>query len=111
MPLSDATLRTIARLLPPEFRQRVFEPALADLILDERVALGARPRRWARLLLGLECLRLGWPLFVWRRHQPTRLAIAIVVAVTLVALATQRARYGERHAQLSATPVSRAKPP
>jgi hypothetical protein len=38
-------------------------------------------------------------------------AIAVLVAVTLVALATQGARYGEQHAQLSATPVSRAKPP
>jgi hypothetical protein len=90
MPERDGSLRLIARMLPREFRERVFEPALADLHLDEA---GLVARRWARVLLALECLRIGLPQHFWRRHRPTRAAVILVATAFVVAVAAARLRY------------------
>jgi hypothetical protein len=88
-------LRAFARILPREFRERVFEPALADFLLDE-----ARGNRgWAPRLLGLvafvgECSRLGIPQIVWREGRPTRFGTSLVAAVLVAALLIQRINYG-----------------
>jgi hypothetical protein len=82
-PLGDRALRWLSRLLPSEFRVRVFEPAVADLHLDESEQ---GLRRWARLALAIECLRIGLPQHLWRRRRPTRFAVAVGVAAIVVAL-------------------------
>jgi hypothetical protein len=89
----DRVLRWFAGVLPREFKERVFEPALADLQLDE--AAGTR-RRWARTRLALECARIGLPHYLWRRSRPTRAAVALGVAAIVVALVAARLRYGEQ---------------
>jgi hypothetical protein len=86
----DRALRWFARALPREFRDRVFEPALADLRLDEA---GGERRRWARVTLALECMRLGLPQYLWRRRRPTRAAIALGVGAIVVTLVAVRLRY------------------
>jgi hypothetical protein len=84
---SDPALRAFAHLLPREFRERVFEPALADLHLDE--ASGER-RPWGRAILVAECLRLGLPRYFWARGRPTRLTIAVVSTLVVFALLLRR---------------------
>ena len=71
---SDRVLRMMSRLLPRELRERVFEPALADLLASEAGA--SRTPRWrlARLVLVLECFRLSIPQLLWRRRRPTLVA-------------------------------------
>ena len=86
----DRVLRWFARVLPREFRERVFEPALADLQLGE--AAGTR-RPWARTMLALECLRIGLPQYLWRRSRPTRTAVALGVAAIVVTLVAVQRRY------------------
>ena len=85
----DWLLRGFARALPKEFRERVFDPSLADIRLDE---LHAR-RPLARAILVLECLRLGLPQYLWRRGRPTAAGIAILIAVAVGTLAVMRLRY------------------
>jgi hypothetical protein len=65
-------LALFARLLPREFRERVFEPALGDLRLEQR-------GRLAMALFVLECLRIGLPQQIWHRGRPTRLGVAVFV--------------------------------
>ena len=93
MPDRVRSLRWLARLLPREVRERVFEPALADLRLDESAA---GRRRWARLMLGLECLRIGLPQHLWRRRRPTRAALVLGATAIVVALAVSRLHYAAR---------------
>lgn len=94
MARKDAALQAFARLLPGEFRERVFEPTLMDLWLDED-GMDARPsRRWvARLVIIAECLRLGIPQLVWRRGHPTRLGGALLATMLVVALLVERHNY------------------
>jgi hypothetical protein len=87
---SERSLRLFAHLLPRGFRERVFEPALADIRLNE--ADGTR-RRWARAVLVVECLRLGIPQHLWRRGRPTRAAVALGVAAIIVLVVAVRRRY------------------
>ena len=91
MALSDRLVRAFARLLPKEFRERVFEPAWADILLEEREAGG--DRRGAlrtRCVVVLECLRLGLPQLLWHHGQLTRLgrrgatALAVIAALLLL---------------------------
>lgn len=110
MLFGDVALQLVTRLLPREFRRRVFEPAFADLRIEEQRAGRSRSPAAARLWLALDCFRLGLPLFVWQRRRPTRLGLAIVLAVTIVALAAQRARYGERRTHQSHTSVNAVRP-
>ena len=57
-------LRAFSRLLPPEFRERVFGPALSELEIDERLnPVGFASRLVSRAILLAECLRLGR--FLW----------------------------------------------
>jgi hypothetical protein len=94
MARKDAVLQAFARLLPGDFRERVFEPALTDLWLDEDGMHARRSRRWvARLVIIAECLRLGIPQLVWRRGRPTRLGGALLVAMLVVGLLVQRHNY------------------
>jgi len=86
---NDRLLRMAARLLPREFRERVFEPALADVQLDEVTAR----RPFARIVLAAECIRLGIPRHFWRKRRPTRAAVALLVMVALGALVQARLRY------------------
>jgi hypothetical protein len=85
----DRLLRTAARMLPREFRERVFEPALSDIELDELVA----PRPFARTVLVVECVRLGVPKYFWRKGRPTLAAVAVAVLIALGALIEMRLRY------------------
>jgi hypothetical protein len=92
-------LKVLIRLLPKEFRERVLEPALADLRLDEHAS--PHTRGWhliARGMLMIECVRLGVPQLVWRRGRPTRLGVIAVLVIALASLAAQRIRYAERRA-------------
>jgi hypothetical protein len=94
MARKDAVLQGFARLLPCEFRERVFEPALTDLWLDEDDTNARGSRRWiARLVIVAECLRLGIPQLVWRRGHPTRLGGALLATMLVVALLVQRHNY------------------
>lgn len=92
MAADEKLIRALARLLPRDFRDRVFEPALADLRLD-----ALRGTRWsttsARWRFAFECLRLGGPQHVWRRGRPTRLGTAILVALLLSACVIERINY------------------
>jgi hypothetical protein len=95
MAVSGVILRALARVLPSEFRERVFEPALADLRLEE--ARSAAPLLWrwfSRAIFVGECLRLGVPQLVWRRGRPTRIAGALLAAIVLASLVIQRINYG-----------------
>ncbi len=98
MARNSSLLDLVARLLPREFRERVFEPAVADFRLD----LAARPAPGRRLALELwivaECLRLGLPQFAWRRGRPTRLAHGVMVMALVLAVvwfAVMRASYAQ----------------
>lgn len=96
MARSHRFLRAFARILPREFRERVFEPAWADILLDEQEAGvgrgggGGSGTLRVRLLLVLECLRLGLSQLLWYRGRPTRLArrgaaaLAVIVAILLL---------------------------
>jgi len=95
MPDRDRALRWLSRVLPREFRERVFEPALADLRLDEAES---RAGRWARLALAAECLRVGLPQYFWRRRRPTRITLALGLAAIVVAFAVARLRYAASRA-------------
>lgn len=94
MARSDWVLHAFARLLPKEFRERVFEPAWADIRLDETQAAPPRRTKWgARLLLIAECTRLAIPQLFWRRRRPTRLAAAMLVVIAVVWLLVLRRNY------------------
>ena len=94
MARSDAWLLAFARLLPAEFRERVFEPALADLRLGENQTIGRPPSAWmSRFVLVAECLRLGTPQLLWRRGRPTRLATVVVGLLGVVSLLLLRWSY------------------
>ena len=80
-------LRRVARILPREFRERVFEPALSDIQLDD--ASVRRPL--ARAILIVECVRLAIPQYFWRGRRPTKLAVGLIVVLVLGTLV--RARY------------------
>ena len=82
----DRLLRAIARLLPRDFRDRVFLPALSDLWLDEAGESSVWRRCFVRGLLVLECLRLGIPQHFWRRRRPTRLAFVVMGMLAVLEL-------------------------
>jgi hypothetical protein len=90
---SDRVVRMISRILPRELRERVFEPALADLHVSEAGSPPTPRRRLARLVLVLECTRLSIPRLLWRRRRPTRLAIGMLVMLMLFRLLVARQGY------------------
>jgi len=101
MPEPRRQLRWLAAVLPREFRERVLEPALADLLLSE---LTSGRRRFARLTLIAECLRIGLPQHLWHHRRPTRAALVLGAAAIVVAVAAARLRYAERWRAESAQP-------
>lgn len=90
-------LEGFARLLPRAFREQVFEPALADLVLTHRAEQARRPGAFAQLALIASCL---WVLLVqiaWRQitpRRPVRLARTVVLAVLLAWYVILRTHYG-----------------
>ena len=94
MPRPELLFRAVARLLPAEFRERVFEPSVADLLLAEHEHATSRARRFlGRVLLVVEALRLGVPQYVWRRRRLTRIGIAVLAATVVVIIIVQRLEY------------------
>jgi hypothetical protein len=89
-------IRAFARMLPRHFRERVFEPALADLRLEEHARGDARGGLTPRLLLILQCLRVALPLLVWRHNRPTRILTTLLLIAGVTAVVVQRAEYGKR---------------
>lgn len=87
-------LRAFGRLLPKEFRERVWTPAWEELRGGE-LSRGARwPAKLAgRAILFAEGIRLGMPQYVWRRGRLTGAGKAILVVLLLAALVIQRSRY------------------
>jgi hypothetical protein len=96
MGYSDTTFRVVARLLPREFRERVFEPALVDLQLEETDPARGSSRALARVVLVAECLRLGVPQYFWCRRRPTRLTMGLVAVFVAAMIVVQRLDYGRR---------------
>ena len=91
-------VKSLARLLPRTFRDRVFEPAWADLVLAERGDHSARgPGTVAQLTLLATCWRIllvgiVWQQITWRR--PLRVARNAVLLLVVTAYVILRARYG-----------------
>jgi hypothetical protein len=96
MGCSDTTFHVVARLLPREFRERVFEPALVDLQLEEADPARRSSRTLARVVLVAECLRLGVPQYFWYRRRPTRLTMGLVAVFVAAMIVVQRLDYGKR---------------
>ncbi len=88
-------------MLPSEFRERVFEPAFADLILEEAAVKQGNRRMFLgvfkRLLFLLNCFRLAMPQIFWHRGKVTkiarRMAAAFVAVALIVAYIATRAAY------------------
>lgn len=93
---SDTALRIVARLLPREFRERVFEPAVTDLKLDEADPDRRSRGAFGRIVLIAECVRLGGPQLFWHRRRPTRLMIGLVGVFVIAMVVVQRLNYGTR---------------
>lgn len=95
-------LRWSSRLLPADIRERVFEPALADFLLDDDEAQLPASQRWrvrlfAGLVLAVESFRLGLPTYFWRRGRVTRLgkAVAVIlVSSTVIVVLLTNIQYG-----------------
>ena len=95
---SKPLVLALSRVLPREFRERVFEPACTDLILEHHSDgyTNARALR-AQLVIALECLRIGLPQFLWHHGRPTRAARLGFVAVAVVAFLVMRIMYVRAH--------------
>lgn len=87
-------LRWCAQLLPAALRERVFDPAWADLQLDEaqRRTHGIRAH-FARMILVVECVRLGVLGAVWQRGRPTRLVTTLAVVLAVASVIILRLQY------------------
>lgn len=96
---APTSLPAVARLLPRVFRERVLEPAYADLLLEERVRRPGGGRHLAsRCAFVAECLRLGLPAWLWWGGKPTRLSAGVaagfVVFALLIWVVATNVRYG-----------------
>ncbi len=109
MAATEVILRALARVLPSEFRERVYEPALSDLEFEEARSGAAGLARWLpRAVFVGECLRLGIPQLVWRRGRPTRFATALLAVIVLAALVIQRINYAASDTRLNQRSLHRA---
>jgi len=84
----------LARCLPADVRERVFEPAYCDLVLDElegpRGSVRGSPMDFNRRVgfLLIDAVRIAFVGFFWRDGRTTLLSRGLaVVAIILVALA------------------------
>jgi len=98
--------RVLGRLLPSEVRERVFEPAFADLMRDE-LTVSQRPARASFGLratgMCLRCLPIAVPQIFLKRGRLTRFGRASMwVAAVLVTVALVVANM--RHAYASYDP-------
>ena len=79
-----------SKVLPAEFRERVFEPAFADLVVAESDIQGKTQgpllRLANRVLFTVNCLRLGVPQIFWYRERPTRVAGRVAATLVVVVL-------------------------
>lgn len=96
-------LKDLAQLLPRTFRERVFEPAWADLVLTERTDHSARgPGAVAQLTLLATCL---WVLVLRMASQqvtlsrPLRTARNVLFLLVMIGYVILRARYGRAAAR------------
>ena len=99
MNLDASVLSRIARALPVDFRERVFDPAVADLILDGHLRRRGASRRLAEVRLLAECVRLLAPRILVRpgpRVRPLRAALLALAMAMLGALVLARAAYPPR---------------
>ena len=83
-------LRVLSRVLPGEFRERVFVPAFADYMLDygpdgPSRGHGAIGRIAAGVVLWLEVVRLAIPSYFWYRGRLTRVGVASLAGLIGVA--------------------------
>jgi hypothetical protein len=98
MKRSDLALRAFARVLPREFRERVFDPALSALRRDEMERPATENEHTLRrMLFTLECVRLLAPFLLWRRGRPTRLASTLILILGAAAVVVQHVRYEGPH--------------
>jgi hypothetical protein len=93
----DRFLVAMSHMLPREIRERIFEPALDDVWMREASNPSPRDRVFDRVfdrvVLVLECSRLGMTHLVWRRRRPTRLVLAAGAAIALAMLLIARINY------------------
>lgn len=90
-------LEGFARLLPRTFRERVFDPALADLVLTHRAEQARRPGALAQLALVACCTWVLVSQIAWRQitpRRPVRLVRTVALAVLLASYLIFRTRYG-----------------
>ena len=85
------------RVLPGEFRERVVEPAWADLRLAERSGTTWTRALAARAILILECARIGLPQHFWYHGRPTRAARVGLVVVAVLMMLAMRIMYVRAH--------------
>ena len=102
MARSSGLLGLVARCLPREFRERVFDPAIEDHRLEVATkGLGVTRRLARELWFVAECLRLGVPQFLWRRGQRTPAgriaALLVLVGSGVVWVGVMRAGYARDH--------------
>lgn len=97
-PDTQAAESYIARILPRHIRERVFEPAFADLLLDDDESeLPANRRQLVRfsatIVLVAESFRLALPAYFWYRGRVTRLgrtvAVLLLSSTVIVVLLTR----------------------
>ena len=89
----DRFLVAVSHMLPREIRERIFEPALDDVWMREAANPNSRHRVFDRVVLVLECSRLGMTHLVWQRRRPTRLVLAAGAAIALAMLFIARMNY------------------
>jgi hypothetical protein len=89
----DRFLVVLSHILPREIRERIFDPALDDVWMREASDPSRRHRMFDRVVLVLECARLGATHLVWQRRRPTRLVLAASAAIALATLLIARINY------------------
>lgn len=91
-------LERFGRLLPRSFRERVFEPAVADLVLTNRANhRERRPGALAQLSLIMTCLWVLVLQIAWQQptpRRPLRVARNVVLLLVVTWYVILRIRYG-----------------
>ena len=94
MARSSRLLWWCARLVPDSFRERVLEPAWADLQLDEaRLRLRGARLHLAQIIVAAECFRIATQDALWRRGRATPLVTMLVVFLAVASVVMMRMQY------------------